>query len=177
MRGLLLQDCVGRQADGVGIAFGFQELVDLGFGEGRIRAEVAAQFPLAIALDHRLKHSAPILGAVDITGTQEAPLQVAELNAAKERVGARAVKVPIVSRALLITLNWALGAIHVEDDELRLLALMNPVDPGTGEIAQGRQVLIRGKPLRLEAPHLTGRGCTTIKALAIHDGAHRRVAR
>ena len=54
---------------------------------------------------------------------------------------------------------------------------MNPVDPNPREIDQGRQVLIRGKPLRLEAPHLAGRGGTTIKALAVHDGSHRRVAR
>ncbi len=69
------------------------------------------------------------------------------------------------------------GAIHVEDDDLRSLAVMNPVDPDPREVRQRRQVLLRRQPLRLEAPHLTGRGRTTIKALAVHDGAHRRVAR
>ena len=48
MRGLLLQDRVDRQADRVGIAFGFQELVNLGFGEGGIRPEVAAQVPFPV---------------------------------------------------------------------------------------------------------------------------------
>ena len=32
-------------------------------------------------------------------------------------------------------------------------------------------------PFRLEAAHLAGRGRTTIKTLAIHDGSHRRIAR
>jgi len=43
MRDLRLRDRVGRQADGVGVAFGFQELLDLGLGEGGIASEVAAQ--------------------------------------------------------------------------------------------------------------------------------------
>ena len=39
------------------------------------------------------------------------------------------------------------------------------------------KVLFRCQPLRFEAPHLTGRGGTTIKALAVDDGSHRRVER
>jgi hypothetical protein len=54
---------------------------------------------------------------------------------------------------------------------------MNSVDPDSREVGQDRQVLLRRQPLRLEAPHLTGRGRTTIKALAVHDGSHRRVTR
>ncbi len=89
----------------------------------------------------------------------------------------RAAKVPVVGGALLITVGRALGTVHVEDDDLRFLAIMNPVDPESREVGQGRQVLLRCQPLRLEAPHLTGRGGTTIKALAVHDGSHRRVER
>ncbi len=36
VRDPLLQDRVGWQSDGVGVAFGFQELVDLGLGEGGV---------------------------------------------------------------------------------------------------------------------------------------------
>ena len=39
---LPLQDRVGRQADGVGVAFGFQEFIDLRLGEGGIGPEIAA---------------------------------------------------------------------------------------------------------------------------------------
>jgi hypothetical protein len=42
VRDLVLQDRVGRQADGVGVAFGFQEFVDLRLGEGGIGPEIAA---------------------------------------------------------------------------------------------------------------------------------------
>ncbi len=71
----------------------------------------------------------------------------------------------------------ALGAVHVEEDDLRFLATMNPVDPDSREAGQDRQVLLRRQPLRLEAPHLTDRSRTTIKALAVHSGAYRRAAR
>ncbi len=42
---------------------------------------------------------------------------------------AGAAKVPIVSRSLLFAMGRALGAVHVEDHNLRLFAIMNPVDP------------------------------------------------
>ena len=86
-------------------------------------------------------------------------------------------KWPPDRRTLLIAVGRALAAVHVEDDDLRRLAPMNPVGPGTGEIAQGCQVLLRRQPLCLEAAHLTGRGCTTIKALAVDDGSHRWITR
>ena len=47
---------------------------------------------------------------------------------------------PIVGRALLIAVGRALGAVHIEDDDLRLLAFMNPVDPDPREVGQDRQV-------------------------------------
>ena len=68
---------------------------------------------------------------------------------------ARAAEVPVVSRSLLIAVGRALRAVHVEDDDFRPLAIMNPVDPNPREIAQCRQVFLRRQPLRLEAPQLT----------------------
>ncbi len=59
---LLLQDRVGRQADGLGVAFGFQERVDLRLGESGIRAEIAAQVPISIALDDRSQDQPPSEG-------------------------------------------------------------------------------------------------------------------
>src|SRR5216683_1686465 len=38
---LALQDGVGRQPDRIAVALGFEELVDLRVGEGRIAAEIA----------------------------------------------------------------------------------------------------------------------------------------
>lgn len=40
----------------------------------------------------------------------------------------------IVWRSLLIAVGRALGAVHVEDDGLRFLAIMNPVDPDPREV-------------------------------------------
>ncbi len=91
---LLLQDPVGWHADCVGVAFGFQELVDLGLGEGGIRPDVTAQRPIPIAGDHRLENQPPILGAVDIAGTREAALQVAKMVEAKEPVMACVLAAP-----------------------------------------------------------------------------------
>ena len=46
----LLQDRVGRQADGVADALGFQQLVQLRLGEGRVAAEVEDKAPVAILI-------------------------------------------------------------------------------------------------------------------------------
>ena len=47
VRHLLLQARVGRQADGIGVAFGFQEPLDLALAEGDIGRE-AVQRPQAL---------------------------------------------------------------------------------------------------------------------------------
>ena len=48
---------------------------------------------------------------------------------------------------------------------------MNPVDPGSGQIGESREVGFAGQPLGLEAAHLAGRGRLTIQA-----GPPRRVS-
>ncbi len=73
----------------------------------------------AIALDDRLQNQPPVLGAVDVAGAQQAALQVTELVEAEQRVIAGAAEMAVVSRALLITVSRALGAIHVEEHHQR----------------------------------------------------------
>jgi hypothetical protein len=63
---LFRQDVVGRQPDRVTHALGFEELVDLRVGEGRVAAEIAALHCAPIAGDHRLKYRAPAIGAVHL---------------------------------------------------------------------------------------------------------------
>jgi hypothetical protein len=70
---------VGRQPDRVTHALGFEELVDLRVGEGSVAAEIAPLHRASLAGDHRLQHHAPTLGAVDVAGSQDAPLDIAEL--------------------------------------------------------------------------------------------------
>ena len=172
----LLQHRVGRQADGVADALRLQQLVQLGLGERRVAAEVEIEAALAVAGDHRLQHRAPVLGAVDVAGPQDAALQVAELVEHEQRVVAGAAEVAVPGRALLLAMGRALGAVHVEDDAVRRPALVHPVDPGAGQIRERREVRLGRQPLGLEAAHLAGRGRRPVETLAADDGAHRRIA-
>ena len=52
----LLQDRVGRQADGVADPLGLEQLVQLGLGERRVAAEVEREAAPAVARDDRLEH-------------------------------------------------------------------------------------------------------------------------
>ncbi len=63
MRDVLLAHPVGRDTDGVGIAFRFEELVYLRLGKGGIGPEVAAKLSLAIARNGRFQHHPPIRAA------------------------------------------------------------------------------------------------------------------
>jgi hypothetical protein len=63
---LALQDGVGWQPDRIAVALGFEELVNLRVGKGRVAAEVAALHGATVASDHRLQHSPPVSGAVDV---------------------------------------------------------------------------------------------------------------
>jgi hypothetical protein len=113
---------------------------------------------------------------VDVTCSQEAALQVAELIEHEQRMVARASEVTIVGRAFLIAMGRALGAVHVEDDVAGRLAVMDLVDPGTRQICEGIQVGLAHQPRGLEAAHLAARSCRTIEPLTADDGPHGGVA-
>ena len=83
---LALQDAVGRQPDRITHALGFEELVDLGFGEGRITSEIETLHRVPVAGDHWLQHYTPAISAMDVTGSQSTPLDIAELVEYEQRV-------------------------------------------------------------------------------------------
>ena len=75
----VLQDPVGRQPDCVTDALGFDGLVNLGIGEGRVAAKIEPLDGASVADDHRLQHRAPTIGTMNVSGSQRASLNIAEL--------------------------------------------------------------------------------------------------
>jgi len=74
-----LENLVLWYRDRVQEAPGFEVFVKLRHGERGIPSEVAAQVPNLVANDNRLQHASPVIGAVDVAGTEETPFQIAEL--------------------------------------------------------------------------------------------------
>jgi hypothetical protein len=110
-----------------------------------------------------------------VSGSQRAPLQIAELVEHEQRVAAGAAKVTIVGAGFLLPVSWALAPIHIEHDHLRCPPLMYLVDPLAGQISQRGEVLGPTEPFRLEPAHLAGRsGKAGDRPVADHP-AHRRV--
>ena len=70
---------------------------------------------------------------------------------------AQALEVPVVSRALLPTVGLADRAVHVENQLLERLPLVDRVDPAAGEIHQRRQVALAAERLGLESADLATR--------------------
>jgi len=62
----VLQDVIGGHPDRVADTLGFEEFVHLGIGEGRIAPEVQALDGPSVASHHRLRHRAPVGGAVHV---------------------------------------------------------------------------------------------------------------
>jgi hypothetical protein len=89
-RDTLLQHPIGWQPNSVADAFGLQEFVEFGLGEGGIGAEVEIDASLSIPRDHRLQQRLPAFSTVSIAGTQKAALEVAELVEQEQRVVAGA---------------------------------------------------------------------------------------
>src|ERR1700693_3486433 len=108
---LALQDGGGWQSDRIAVALGFEELVDLRIGEGRVAAEIAPLHRALVTGDHRLQNVPPARGAVDVPRTQRAPLQIAELVEHKQRMIARTAEVAIVGTAFLVAVGFALARI------------------------------------------------------------------
>ena len=70
----------GRQPDRITYALGFEELVDFWIGKGRITAKIETLHGAPVAGDHRRQHYAPAPSALDVTGSQSAPLDIAQLT-------------------------------------------------------------------------------------------------
>ncbi len=88
---------------------------------------------------------------------------------------AGAAEVSVVGRSLLLAMGRADAAIHIEDDPCRRATVMHPVDPLRGKIGKCGEVSAAGQNLRLEAPHLTGRGGLFRDSMAADDPPHGRV--
>ncbi len=133
-----LQHRIGGQPDGVFVALHLQQFVDLGVGEGGVTPEVAALHPVPIRRQHRLQYLAPAIGAVHIAGPQSAAFQISERVEHEQRVIAGAAEMTVVGAAFLRTVGLAHTAVHVEHGGGLRLACMHAIDPGTGQIGQGR---------------------------------------
>ena len=153
----LLKNLIGGQPDRILEAFGLQELVGLRVREGGIGTEVAALELPPIAGHDRLNLVLPTVRRMDVARTQHAAFQITELIEHEQRVIAGASEVPVVGRALLISVaRWLILESIVENNCPRRLAAMNAVDLPTGEIGKRGKVLLACQPLRLEPAHLAG---------------------
>ncbi len=71
---------------------------------------------------------------------QGTPFQIAELVEHKQRVIAHTSEMAVVGGAFLGAMSFTDAAIHVEHDSGLRLALVHPVDLGTGETGQSGEV-------------------------------------
>jgi len=82
----------------------------------------------------------------------------------------------VVGAAFLPAVGRALARIHVEDDDPRWSPRVHLVNPPAGQISKSNEVLGPGQPLRLEAPHLAGRGGRRGDRRVANYPTHRRIA-
>ena len=85
---------------------------------------------------------------------------------------AGAAKVPVVCGSFLFTVGRADATVHVENDHLRWVAVMDLVDPHPVHAGQGFNVRVACQKLRLEAPHLAAGRSLSFDGLASNNPAH-----
>ena len=171
---------IALDADGVIPALGLQQVEERRDGEGRIGPEPPPGDRGSglgrVSRQHRLQHFLPAVGAVDIAGTQGAPLQIAELVEHEERMQALRLEMTIPRRSLLIAMHRAFRAVHVQSDDLRRSLVVYRVDPTARQFDQRPEVLGPGQHLGLEPTHGTGRGRAVLDCAAADKLAHHRIA-
>ena len=91
----VLQDLVGREPDGILNPIRFQIMVDVGIGKTSIGTEIELRDPATIAGHDRVKHHPPAIRAVNVTRTQSAAFEVAELVEHEQRMIAGAFEVAV----------------------------------------------------------------------------------
>src|SRR5437868_12298904 len=132
----VLQYPVGRQADRVADALSFEELVNLGIGEGSVAPKIETLHSAPVAGENRLQNRAPAIGAVHVPGPQGTVLDIAESVEHEQRVITGTAKMAVVGAAFLLAVSRALARIHVEHDPLRRSPLVHLVDPSAGQIGE-----------------------------------------
>ena len=171
----LLQNAIGRQPDRVLVAFGRQELVDLGVGKGGIGAEVAAEAALPVTGQDRFEHALPAVRRMDVARAQRTAFEVAELVEHEQRMIAGTREMAVVGCTFLFAMGRTDARIHIEHDGRWRAAVTNAVDPPPRQIDERGEVLVARQSLGLEPPHLTGRSRFALDSLAADDPAHRRI--
>jgi hypothetical protein len=146
-----LQDRIGLKANGVKITFFLQHSVQCRIGKGGIPTEELLDVEVTIPSDYRQEHAPPELRAGVIATPKHGSFQVAELIEQEQRMVAHAFEMPIVCRTLLVAISLAHRAIHIEDQFLQRLSLVDFVDPLAREVHQRRQVAPCAENLRLES--------------------------
>jgi hypothetical protein len=112
---------------------------------------------------------------MNIAGAKGTPFKVAELVEQKQGMVTGAPEVPVVGRSFLVAVCRADAAVHIEDNLCRRATVMHTVDPLPGKIGKRGEVFLGAQNLRLEAPHLTGRGSMFRDSMTADDPPHDRV--
>ncbi len=107
MADAFLKNLILCQADCVQEALGFEVFVNLRRGEGGVAPEIQPHLPTLVANDNRFQHAFPVIGAVDVAGTQGTPFQIAELVEQEQGMVASAAEVSVVGRSFLVAMGRA----------------------------------------------------------------------
>src|SRR3954453_8704608 len=107
MLDLVLQDPIDWQTDRIAGSLGFKKLVDLRIGKSCVTSEIQILHDAPVAGDYRLQHCAPSVGAVHVSRSQGASLDIAELVEYEQRVIAGATEVPIIGASFLLAIEPA----------------------------------------------------------------------
>jgi hypothetical protein len=87
----------------------------------------------------------------------------------------RAAKMAVIGAAYLLAVSRAFARIHIEHNALWWSPPAHLIDPLAKKIGERGKVLGPAQPLRLKAPHMTGRGGRAADRPIANHPAHCRV--
>jgi hypothetical protein len=108
-----------QNTDRVLVARGLQKPIDVGWGEGGVAPEVAAQAPLPVTLNDSPQYAAAAVGAVSVAGTLGTAFEVAKLVEHEQLIVAGSFEVTVPDALLLLTLGRADARVLIEHDASR----------------------------------------------------------
>src|ERR1019366_7654513 len=148
-----------------------------GVGEARVTPEVSLETPatVAVAGDHRLQHTAPVVGAGDVAIPQEGTFQVTVLVETEQWMVAGTLEVAVVGRTFLLPMRLTDRTVQVEDDAVGLTMLLNLADPLRRKVHQRREVVRLGQHLGLETCHPAGLGGLLLRGPAADHLSQDRI--
>ncbi len=135
MLDLTIQKVICFQTYYVEIILGFQKSIDLRVSKSRIATEEPQDVIASITGNDWFQNALLVIGAMNVSIAKKGSLHIAKLIETEQRMITGAFKISVVGRTLLVAIGGTVGTVHIKNNLLGRLSLMDSIYPHLADLS------------------------------------------